>query len=203
MYLSTCPAVVHIAHQEHLKRLWLKYRGCSYIEVLSVKRASICFMSWLLIRIMCCRMCFGIHRALFLPVCPTIRDEIHTWEPMSPCWCVANHVLSASQLFTCFWGQQLPAWSCATPMQWHTSLRTRGHTLLHPIHIFLPHQIHFHDSLEHWLSTGGLWTKNGSQVCSGLMANSRKKSFAMCKYKNVHVMLHALNLEDHEQYDAM
>lgn len=47
-------------------------------------------------------MCFGIHRALFLPVCPTIRDEMHTWEPMSQCWCIANQVcsicLSASHL---------------------------------------------------------------------------------------------------------
>lgn len=107
-----------------------------------------------------------------LSVCPTIRDEIHTWEPMPPC--VANQIcsicLSASHLPLV---QQLPAWSCATLYGTHP--RTQGHTPLHPNHIFLLHQIHFHDSLEQSLSTGGLWTKNGSQVYSDWMVDSRGK----------------------------
>lgn len=87
------------------------------------------------------------------------------------------------------------------PLQYYgTHPRTQGHTLLHPNHIFLPYQIHFHDSLEQWLSTGGLWTKNGSQVCSGLTVHSRAKMLSA--NTNLDILCDTLNLEYHEKDDA-
>lgn len=64
------------------------------------------FLCWLLIRMQHCRMCFGIHGALFLPVFPTIHDEMHTWEPMS--LCCMNQVCSV-----CHSASHLPLGSTA------------------------------------------------------------------------------------------
>lgn len=117
--------------------------------------------------------------SLSLSVSPTIRDEMHTWEPMPPRWCVVNQVCSV-----CLSASHLPLGSTApclilchssTMAHIHTLNLCRGHTLLHSNHIFLLHQIHFHDSFEQWLSTGELWPKNESQVCSNWITNSRGK----------------------------
>jgi len=123
--------------------------------------------------------CFDIHGvpSPFLSLLPSVMRCTRGNQCLHADMWRIKCVLSASLLLTPHWGQQLPAWSCGAPVMAHihTLNLCRGHTLLHPNHIFLLHQIHFYDSFEQCPTTGGLWPKNESQVCSDWTVNSKVK----------------------------